>query len=230
MDPGKKSKASRQGHSVPRFAIGDVHGRPFWKLYINKEFTEFYFTGDYFDSFDVPFAKQYENFLEICNAARNDKRIKMCLGNHDYHYLSGVRNQFYSGYQDRNCKKIGAVLEENIGLMQIVYVTEDEYLISHAGVTSTFLRSIKGKKPEDINSAFIKDRNILNFNGWDMYGNDITQSPIWVRPESLEYDHLKGYNQIVGHTPVRKIAEFSMKDGNKIVLIDTHDTESIFAF
>ena len=217
-------------HGVPRLAIGDVHGRPFWKSYINKEFTEFYFTGDYFDSFDVPFAKQYSNFLEICNTARNDSRIKMCLGNHDYHYLSGVHNQFYSGYQDRNSKKIGAVLEENVDLMQIVYVTEDKYLISHAGVTSTFLLSIGGKKPEDINSVFHKDRNILNFNGYDMYGDDITQSPIWVRPKSLGYDNLNGYSQIVGHTPVRKITEFSIQDGNKIVLIDTHDTESIYAF
>ena len=215
---------------IHRLAIGDVHGRPFWKSYIKNNFSEFYFTGDYFDSFDVPFAEQYDNFLEICNAARKDSRIKLCLGNHDYHYLKGVRNQFYSGFQDRYSKKISAVLEDNIDLLHIVFVTEDKYLISHAGVTTTFLKSTGGKKPEDINKAFLKDRNILNFNGYDIYGDNITQSPIWVRPGSLEADHLKGYSQIVGHTPVRNIAAFTMDDGKKLILIDTHDTESIFKF
>jgi len=230
MDYVKKVEESQQNSDLSRFAIGDVHGRPFWKSYIKKEFKEFYFTGDYFDSFNIPFNKQYDNFLEICDAARADKRIRMCLGNHDYHYLFGVDNQFYSGYQDRNSKKIGAVLEKNIGLLQIVYTTEDKYLISHAGVTSWFLKSINEKKPEDINKAFAKDRNVLNFNGDDIYGDDITQSPIWVRPGSLENDHLPGYNQIVGHTPVKKISEYNLKDGVKIVLIDTHDTKSIYRF
>ena len=215
---------------IPRYAIGDVHGRPYWKSYIKKEYKEFYFTGDYFDSYDIPFARQYKNFVEICNAARSDSRIKMCLGNHDYHYLSGVRKQSYSGYQDHNSIQISLILEEYIDLLKIVYVTEDKYLISHAGVTSWFLKSINGKKPEDINEAFKKDRNILNFNGYDMYGDDITQSPIWVRPRSLENDHVSGYNQIVGHTPVRNIAEFAMNDGSKLIFIDTHDTESIYTF
>ena len=215
---------------ILRYAIGDVHGRPFWKSYIKKEFNEFYFTGDYFDSYDIPFSKQYANFTEICKEARSDERIKLCLGNHDYHYLIGVHDQFYSGYQDQNSKKIGEVFEENIDLFKIVYPTEDKYIISHAGITSWFLKSIGGKKPEDINSAFLKDRNILRFNGYNIYGDDITQSPIWVRPGSLENDHLPGYSQIVGHTPVREIAEFALKDGVTIILIDTHNTESIYRF
>jgi len=220
----------KESTGLPRYAIGDIHGRSFWKSYIKNEFRNFYFTGDYFDSFDIPFAVQYSNFTEICKEARADSRIKMCLGNHDYHYLRGVRDQVYSGFQDLNWNKIGAVLEENIDLMQIVYVTEDNFIISHAGVTSWFLKSIGGTKPEDINSAFIKDRNILQFNGYDMYGNDITQSPIWVRPGSLEQDHLPGYSQIVGHTPVRKISEFSFRDGKKLVLIDTNNIKSVYQF
>jgi hypothetical protein len=213
-----------------RYAIGDVHGRPFWKHYIKDDYSVFYFVGDYFDSFDIPFSKQYSNFQEICKAARNDDRIKLCLGNHDYHYLSGVRRQQYSGFQDLNYKKISAVLEENIDLMKILYITEDKYIISHAGVTSWFLTSIKGADPIDINEAFEKDRNILNFNGDNIYGDDITQSPIWVRPGSLQSNAIPGYNQIVGHTPVREIAEAELNDGNKLVLIDTHDTQSIYQF
>lgn len=226
----KQKPATLSCSGLPRYAIGDVHGRHFWKSFIKKDFKEFYFTGDYFDSYDIPFLKQYDNFAAICKEARADSRIRMCLGNHDYHYLNGIRNQFYSGYQDHNSKKICAVLEENIDLLRIVYVTEDKYIISHAGVTSWFLKSIGGVKPEDINSAFDVDRNILKFNGHNIYGDDITQSPIWVRPGSLESNYLPGYSQIVGHTPVRKITEKTSKDGTRIILIDTHNTESVYGF
>ncbi|MDR2314589.1 MAG: metallophosphoesterase [Spirochaetaceae bacterium] len=214
-----------------RYAIGDIHGRAFWKNYTGQDYESFYFTGDYFDSFDIPFSRQYRNFKEICKAARKDRRIKLCLGNHDYHYLRGVKNQQYSGFQRLNFSKISAILEENIRLFKIVYVTEDNYIISHAGVTSWFLNSIGGTKPEEINEAFEGDRNILAFNGPNIYGDDITQSPIWVRPRSLQSDPLGGYNQIVGHTPVRKITEAELNGGaNKLALIDTHNTESIYRF
>ncbi|MDR2211588.1 MAG: metallophosphoesterase [Spirochaetaceae bacterium] len=214
-----------------RFAIGDVHGRAFWKKYIDLDYETFYFTGDYFDSFNIPFSKQYNNFKEICGAARRDRRIKLCLGNHDYHYLTGVKNQQYSGFQDLNSAKINQVLEENMDLLKIVYVTEDNCIISHAGVTAWFLNSIGGTSPGEINEAFEKDRNILMFNGRNIYGDDITQSPIWVRPGSLQSNPLPGYDQIVGHTPVKNIIEAELNGGaNRLVLIDTHDTESIYRF
>ena len=213
-----------------RYAIGDIHGRQFWKTYIKEKYKIFYFTGDYFDSFDIPFSKQYANFMEICKEARSNKRIKLCLGNHDYQYLPEVNNQKYSGFQDLNYEKISAALEENLDLMRIVYVTNDKCIISHAGVTSWFLKSIGGNEPEDINSAFNRDRNVLRFNGYNIYGDDITQSPIWVRPGSLQSNYLPGYSQIVGHTPVRKITEIALKGGEKLAFIDTHDTESIYRF
>jgi hypothetical protein len=222
-----------------RLAIGDVHGRNFWKHYLKKDFTEFFFVGDYFDSFDLSFMRQYRNFTEICALARKDQRIKLCLGNHDYHYLSGVHGQQYSGFQFENYIKISDILEENMDLLKVVRVSSEEestpaegkYLISHAGVTNYFLKSLGLKTPEEINDAFLKDRNILNFNGTNIYGDDITQSPIWIRPGSLQRDALSGYNQIVGHTPVYEISESPTADEkNKLIFIDTHDVESIYEF
>jgi len=213
-----------------RYAIGDVHGRSYWKSFIYDDYTEFYFVGDFFDSHTIPFHEQYRNFTEICNAAREDSRIKLCLGNHDYHYLQNIIDQRYSGFQDNYSRKISAVLEDNIDLLKIVYTTNDKIIISHAGVTEWFLKSINGKIPEDINHAFDDDRNILCFNGLDIYGNDITQSPIWVRPESLEKNPLPGYSQIVGHTVIGKITERELKGGGKFVFIDTGNIKSIYRF
>jgi hypothetical protein len=213
-----------------RCAIGDVHGRPFWKSYIHTRYKEFYFIGDYFDSLDIPFSRQYNNFTAICDAARKDNRIKLCLGNHDFQYLRGVHDQQYSGFQDQHFEEISAILEENIDLLKVVYVTKDNFLVSHAGVTAWFLKSINGSRPEDINSAFDNDRNVLNFYGFDIYGDDVTQSPIWVRPGSLKKDPLPGYSQIVGHTPVDEITEVKLKGAGKLVMIDTCDLNTIYRF
>jgi hypothetical protein len=87
---------------------------------------------------------------------------------------------------------------------------------------------------EDINRAFADDRNILNFNGRNPFGDDITQSPIWIRPKSLERQPLDGYSQIVGHTPVPEIRTTSLRDSRKkpitITYIDTYDGDSLYRF
>ena len=222
--------AKKKPAGVFRYAIGDIHGRSFWKACIRESYSELYFTGDYFDSFDILFEDQYRNFIEIIEEAKANKRIKMCLGNHDYHYIYGVEGQRYSGYQKRHSSEIGAIFEENMDLFNIVYTTDDNYIISHAGVTSWFLESIGGENPEDINRIFKEDRTILKFNGNNIYGDDITQSPIWVRPKSLKADHLPGYNQIVGHTPRKNITRLPATDGTELVFIDTLGANSIYRF
>ncbi|MDR2795333.1 MAG: metallophosphoesterase [Spirochaetaceae bacterium] len=219
-----------------RLAIGDIHGRDFWKHYIGEDFDEFYFAGDYFDSFDLPFVTQYRNFTELCEIARKDERIKLCLGNHDYHYLEKV-TELYSGCQEYHFFDIRRILEQNIDILKVVYVTWDNYIISHAGVSAWFMTRMKNagyNNVEDINTAFNENRAILNFNGTDPYGDNITQSPIWIRPASLEKQPLPGYNQIVGHTPMRSIRTVSLPDKKQnyitITYIDTHDRESVFRF
>lgn len=220
-----------------RLAIGDIHGRDFWKHYLAEDFTEFYVVGDYFDSYDLPFIQQYHNFGELCEMARKDRRIKLCLGNHDYHYLGNIPDQRYSGYQDKHCYVIYQILEQNMDLLKVVYVTEDRYIISHAGISAWFMKRMKGAgytAIEDINKAFTENRSILLFNGQNPFGDDITQSPIWIRPRSLEKQPVAGYHQIVGHTPTEAIRTISLPDEKRktitITYIDTHNTESIYRF
>ncbi|MDR0629138.1 MAG: metallophosphoesterase [Treponema sp.] len=218
-----------------RLVIGDIHGRDFWKRYIHEDFTECYFVGDYFDSYDLSFTRQYRNFKEICQRARKDKRIKLCLGNHEYHYLDV--GQQYSGYQEEHFYHIYQILEQNMDLLQVVYVTRDKYIISHAGVSTWFMKRMKKagyNAVEDINRAFAEDRHILHFNGLNPFGDDITQSPIWIRPDSLEQQPLAGYSQIVGHTPVEDIRTINLRDSRQhnitITYIDTDTGESIYRF
>jgi hypothetical protein len=215
-----------------RLAIGDIHGRTYWKRYLSGDFTEYYILGDYFDSFFVPFEEQYANFCDICAAARSDSRIKLCLGNHDYHYILNIEEERYSGFQTKYSLRIQNILEENIDLLKVVYVTGDNILISHAGVSRTFIKKIGvlNSNVEDINKIFALNRKSLSFDGMDIFGDDITQSPLWIRPRSLLKDPAADYHQIVGHTPKRRIEERKLKDGRKIVFINTEEVDTIYHF
>ncbi|MDR2601456.1 MAG: metallophosphoesterase [Spirochaetaceae bacterium] len=215
-------------------AIGDVHGRTFWKKHLSEDFTEFYILGDYFDGYTTDFSGEYKNFKEICSAARSDERIKLCIGNHDYHYLSGIIPQRYSRFQQKHYRAINEILEENIDMLKVVYIAKNEYIVSHAGLSATFLKKMKDdygvKEIEDINSVFIHNRNILTFNGFNIYGDDATQSPIWIRPPSLLKDPAPEFNQITGHTQFPKISGAISATGTKIIFIDTGERESIYEF
>jgi hypothetical protein len=220
-----------------RLAIGDIHGRSGWKKYLEEDFSRCFFVGDYFDSFNLSFRRQYRNFLDICAAARQDRRIRLCIGNHDYHYMAGVQDQRYSGFQERHHRHIQEVLEENMDLLAVLYVTEDRFIISHAGVSATFMAKMKNGgfgtgSVEGINGAFLKERNILNFDGRDIFGDDVTQGPLWIRPNSLLGDYVPGYSQIVGHTGFPVIQEVPLETGEglRIVFIDTGDTASVYRF
>lgn len=201
-------------------AIGDIHGKNCWKKLINRDFDECYFVGDYFDCFEnIPTVTQVRNFKEICLEARKNRKIHLCLGNHDFSYLNGVeKSEHCSGFQWYGRFDIQEALEENIDLLNVVYQS-GEYLISHAGITKTFLKSLCLENPLDINQRFKEHRMSLAFCGYNRYGDDVTQGPLWVRPDSLHKDKLDNYKQIVGHTKVPEIVD--MKD---LVFIDCLDT------
>jgi hypothetical protein len=225
-----------------RLAIGDIHGRTFWKNYLDKDFSEYYILGDYFDSFDVPFEKQMRNFAGIVHSAKKDKRIKLCLGNHDYHYLMNSSYEQYSGFQEAHAFDIQAALIDAIELLNIVYETNDRIILSHAGLSKTFMKQYNFLTPAEINTRFIEllelipqseniSQTFLSFNGIENHGDDVTQGPLWIRPASLARNAIAGYSQIVGHTPVKNIATIPMpKSPYSITLIDTHDSESVYWF
>ena len=213
--------------NLKRMAIGDIHGKKNWKDYLKEDFTEFYFVGDYFDNYEeTPAVSQIRNFLAIVKEARRDPRIRLCCGNHDYQYLRGLdRSEKYSGFQNYAYMDIQIALESSMDIIKPVYVTEDNIIISHAGVTKTFLRDCSLENPEDINNRFIEYRMSLAFNGFNPYGDDPRNGPLWVRPDSLIKDKLEGYKQIVGHTKMEKITTIE-----GITFIDLDTCQEVYWF
>jgi predicted phosphodiesterase len=213
--------------------LGDTHGRLNWKDIVAKELEssdKIVFIGDYFDTHgDISPEQQLSNFNEIVAYKRaNMDKVVMLIGNHDYHYMSLV-NDTYSGYQSGYAKSFNESIETALadGLMQMCY-THAHFVFSHAGVTRTWctnsgidinLRGIELEKA--INDLFIKNRIFFSFQMGDNFsrsGNDVTQPPIWVRPESLLSDMIDDIICVVGHTTVQRLG--LMDELPKIILID----------
>ncbi len=214
-------------------AIGDIHGRDIWKhIGIAEErFDKFVFIGDYFDSKDkISPQQQIENFNEIV-AFKNafPDKVILLIGNHDFHYLKEIK-ETYTGYQYFHRNDIQDVLQKanNEKQIQVCYV-HDNYLFSHAGFSKTWCaanqldtNSLKAEFEQQANALFYNAPSCFKFTRGENQsssGDDITQSPIWIRPESLRLDKIDYYIQVVGHT-----MQYNLKIENDIILIDTLGT------
>lgn len=192
--------------------IPDVHQTRQWEVVVKHYYNDFDFIiqiGDWFDTHDDDFDWKkndpIQNFLNAVELTKFLPKFKICLGNHDFSYLL---SSHCSQFQYDHYKEIRDVLMGHLDDVNIAYEC-DEWVISHAGFTKTWMKNNGFKTIEEVNKAFHeKDEegkyinlNIFQFNGWDPYGEDKTQGPTWVRPESLYKDSYFKY-QVVGHTPI----------------------------
>src|SRR5258706_1490958 len=210
----KKALTQDPNESIKIIALGDIHGRSFWRQIVNDQvFDKLILIGDYFDSKeDISAENQMENFEAICNYKRThpDEMI-LLIGNHDFHYLN-IKNEKYSGYQPDYAKAISALLNRSIKeeLLQMSFL-DKTILFTHAGVTKTWGRE------NDINIPDIQnDITQLFTNHPERFGylqstrrveHQVPDgiSPIWVRPEHLIPDKIDGYIQVVGHTMQQRL-------------------------
>jgi hypothetical protein len=222
--------------------LGDTHGRSNWKLATHQDQPDrVIFIGDYFDSFDIPGVEQIHNFKEIIQYKENNPQIEVVLliGNHDHHYFPEIGYTSTSGYQSGIAPSITQVIDENRHHLQMAYGFGD-YLFTHAGVSPIFMDQVFGSDGwskesivVDLNELFKYKPKAFEFNGFDGYGDNTTQTPIWIRPGSLmsvNKKHDKGlkkdYIQIVGHTQMKKLDLVGSDKftGGRYYFIDTMDT------
>lgn len=218
--------------------LGDTHGRNKWEEIVKQPFSKVIFLGDYFDSFDIPFKEQMDNFVKILTFKKdNPLKVILLLGNHDYHYLSSIE-EHYSGFQYGKLE-ITAVLETALedGLIQVCHLFED-WIFTHAGVTNTWAINNNidvNNIDKSINDLFIKNRSAFGFTDGINHsncGDDITQSPLWVRPRSLGEDKIPEFKQVVGHTHQEHIQNYdemyfidTLEYGNEYLIINNGKPE-----
>lgn len=212
-------------------AIGDTHGRMFWKNIVSSEkYDKVIFIGDYFDSHENRQGyDQISNFEDILAFKKSEpEKVKLLFGNHDFHYLSCAQNakEKYSGFQKLHSHDINILLTNALknDLMQMCYVS-GRFLFSHAGVTKTWCENNKidlENIEQSINDLFKYKPLSFRFTpgeNYDVYGDEICQTPIWIRPKSLLKDQLPHYIQVVGHTPQDEIV-INLRPFCGLILID----------
>ena len=221
--------------------IPDIHGKQVWKKIIKNVVADKYiFLGDYFDSFRES-ERQYQiaNFYEIVDWCK-EHDVDLLIGNHEYHYLKGVSDR-YSGYNHFMAIDIKDALEDVIGQELLKpCVRYNDFVFVHAGITKTWCENNQidmSNFVDDINRRFQEERHIFRFSAGDednAYGDEICQSPLWVRPDSLEQDMIEGVTFVVGHTHFEGV---NIKDNviytdvldsvNQVLTIDTETNETI---
>ncbi len=226
-------------------AIGDIHGHSGWRAIVsaNLDADKIIFIGDYFDTTDPNILPrdQQENFKDIIAFKKaNMDKVVLLFGNHDFHYL-GITNREYSGFQKLHKYDIRELINSAINerLLQMCYI-HDNILFVHAGVTRTWCKANKVDMfniDTYINNLFYYKPIAFEFTcgtTHDKHGDEICQTPIWVRSRSLYIDKIAGYIQVVGHTVMdfisglngsRKIyTQGMMVETSGVIFIDTLGT------
>ena len=232
--------------------IGDIHGRDVWEEIVEKhdDADNIVFIGDYFDSSNIPAVTQLDNVKKIVEFKKKQeldptKKVYLLIGNHDIHYWPGIKGRgSTSGFQATMMFQYEQFFRENEKHFQMSVLIGNR-LCTHAGVSSEFLKSVGFWKMDNADESMISDYlndlfhykpNEFTFSGcYDRnqtgispngYGDDDWQSPIWIRPRSLQRinkktDLKKNYIQIVGHTQQDNIDIKGKTTGGKYYYIDT---------
>lgn len=219
--------------------ISDVHGMTFWKNVVDsaKPNDHIVFLGDYFDKRGCgPYAKsQADNFLEICDLAKNNSNVHLLMGNHDFQYTpyDRIGTTSYDKYEG---KKFQKAIMDHFKMIDLVYIQEiggKKYIFSHAGVTKDWMGAMDIQSVNDINAFYHDNPRELSFiefcNGQyaEGHGNNVWQNPLWIRPPALIEGAVCGYNQVVGHTEVADIEQIETKCKDDIFFTCTFDARCL---
>lgn len=215
------------------FVFGDLHGNSIWQdiLSSNNTWDKIVFLGDYFDSYTISREEQLKNFnalIKLKNDFPDD--VIPLIGNHDYHYFPFIHEWSTSGYSDAFKTLVFPILQENLDKFVMCY-KYNNYLFTHAGISPEFIDNLvdidKNLPYDELLNLLWKDKPMsFGFNGFESYGDNTYQTPIWIRPRSLLLSNKRdtrikdNYVQIIGHTAVKNIDLNNPAFENKFILTD----------
>jgi hypothetical protein len=209
-------------------SIGDIHGRYVLDNIDTNKYDKIIFMGDYVDSFKISDLYMLNTLDKIIKFARNNKNVVLLLGNHDLQYMMThtKHNNIHlcSGYREKMHLDFYKMFNDNIDLFHPIYQIENT-IWTHAGIVSDwynrrFLNDYNGffNEGEDyvetfsiselINRAFNERLSTLFDVGEARGGRHICGGPFWADYREHAISPLRGYIQIIGHTPRRKIEHF----------------------
>jgi len=209
-----------------------------------EHYDQIVFLGDYVDEWHSMPQDSYNILKALIDWKKlNPLKIILLLGNHDF--SEWMPSDFEcSGYNPITHMIVKNLFDDNENLFRVAHEVRG-FLCSHAGLTNGWVKDLSlmescfaGTKAEECDAnlaVFFKGRNQYEKShqvfmalgtagpargGWH------NPSPIWADYTELIKDPLSKTDQIVGHTPVRKLTKhiFNNGDGRKNTLYfcDTH--------
>jgi 3',5'-cyclic AMP phosphodiesterase CpdA len=197
--------------------IGDIHGKNDWEKVNHDDFDMIVFLGDYVDSRSVDDNSVITN-LEKIVAFKNSlpQKVKLLTGNHENSYL--FRRYRTTGYRYDIADEIRGILTRNADLFQVAWQTRN-YLWTHAGIHEEYYNlkiasealKTDGSLAETLERLYREEYRALFEVGFERGGWDqkMTGGPFWIDKSRLLENPLRGYHQIVGHTPVETVENYT---------------------
>ena len=190
--------------------------------------------GDYLDPYEdekIPFEQVIHNFVDIIAYKQAHPQTVLLYGNHDLPYLSSCDSN--NRYDEAHAEQYKMFFRETAHLFAgVAYAIEDKALVTHAGVTKEWYEKefgpYAGAAPSevaaDINELWAHNKVEFSFSTnatsrYDMSGESITHSPMWIRPWILAAHNLFSgtpYRQIFGHTQMEDIVLIE----DKLICVD----------
>ena len=216
--------------------VGDLHCKQKMVLPLidnvvkDNEVDTIVFLGDYVDdwySTDSYVIDSLNEHIKWYKKACKKLNIVNLCGNHDWCYLFKSHN-VSSGHHYNIEEQVRLLLKKlNITMSYSFTSRGKDYLVTHSGVTSSWLNEVKYDRmlsSEDIcrflNKCFHSKDEKLNYCGPTRKGTDEVSGPLWTDAREFEYNKNSvgiDFNQIVGHTPVQRITYEVCNNGNSVV-------------
>ena|SRR5579859_4660660 len=208
-------------------SVGDIHGRPYWKLINPDLFDRIVFNGDYMDSYIFSNDETLQNIYEIVEFKKMyPEKVVLLLGNHDVQYMWSYREFGCTGFRDTMYDDVHILLNDNRDLFRVAH-QEGKTIWTHAGISKGWLKY--NQKTIDENAKKFGTEQLVDTLNCIMHTSDnkilhqvssirggvyrdggIT----WADRRETMNNYLDGYHQIVGHTPIDRITRFGDENGS----------------
>jgi predicted phosphodiesterase len=203
--------------------LGDIHGLPDWKKVNPADFDVIIFLGDYVDSYTIEDKAVLDNLEEIISFKNAfQQKVKLLIGNHENSYL--FRQYRTTGYRYTIAEQITTILEINISLFQVAWQHEN-FLWTHAGIHSDYYNQKIASRVMETDECLATTLERLfkevyaplfeigpERGGWNDKSNG---GPFWLDSSRFIKNPLRGYHQIVGHSPVKTIEYYEPYENDK---------------
>jgi len=215
--------------------FGDNHGIDYWRKFADLEilidhknmFTDYdlyVFLGDYTDSFDKTNVEIMQNLNKLARLKSNyPKQVVLLLGNHDLQYLYNYNEHGCSGFRPEAWFDLNDYFVHHEARFQAAFQIEN-IIFTHAGIHRGWYNvEFPFNSPDiasDLNGALHQKVQCLFDVGHRRGGFKHQGGPFWADKHETLQKPLKGYHQVMGHTPVPEVKVYDTKDGHKLFYCD----------